>query len=338
MSLHISALNPELTLIPVSDSHFISSSLFPDGMPNTDSDKDSLLDIDNSNDQDVPTSSTSPESSNADIGQLATGRSPDEGDDDRHTPGVGRSESDGSPAAVAGTKRRAEGDLAQCADMLARHFKLPKSQHNELVEVASMSNREHMLYNSAQMAVVQDMLTQIQPAQAQWKIPDTLWRKIDLYSYAIIVSPNLDFYLGEGEVTQRLLAHAYIIEVGGKRTRKVNARDGDEDVEVEGKSLKHTKLCRGLLVEKDYVHLDRLCKTSVSVKVYEAQVGAAFSEIRRAKEAHRELLDDEDEEIVQKVVRDAVADPDVAAEAEALRRSPRGRIVMDDLEEILDVF
>ncbi|KAH9828963.1 uncharacterized protein C8Q71DRAFT_452339 [Rhodofomes roseus] len=130
------------------------------------------------------------------------------------------------------------------------------------------------------------------------------------------------------------------VRTGMDKTRLSVARDQSPPVAANklGKSLKRTKSRRDLLVEKDYDHLDRLCKTSVSVEVYEAQVDAALSEIRRAKEAHRELLDDEDEEIVQKVVRDVVADPDVAAEAEALRRSPRGRIVMDDLEEIPDVF
>ncbi|KAH9931353.1 uncharacterized protein B0H18DRAFT_1209028 [Fomitopsis serialis] len=101
------------------------------------------------------------------------------------------------------------------------------------------------------------------------------------------------------------------------------------------KTLKRTHSHRDLHAteaEKDYDRLDRFCATSV--EVYEAQVDEAVGEIQRAKE----LLHDEDEDIVQKVVKDVVEDPAIAAESEALKRPPKGRIVMDDLEEIPDML
>lgn len=102
------------------------------------------------------------------------------------------------------------------------------------------------------------------------------------------------------------------------------------------KSLRRTESHRKLQVdesEKDYDHLDEICDKT-SVEVYEAKVDEVLDEIRQAKEALNEV----DEAIVQKVVNDIVEDPEVAAEAEALARSPKGRIVMDDLEEIPDMF
>lgn len=106
-----------------------------------------------------------------------------------------------------------------------------------------------------------------------------------------------------------------------------------------GNDLKRMQSHRVLHVdekEKDFDRLDRIC--TASIEVYKVQVGQVLDEIRRAKDDHRELLDEEDEVIVQKVVKDVVEDPAVEAEFEALARSPRGHIIMDDLEEIPDMF
>ena len=101
------------------------------------------------------------------------------------------------------------------------------------------------------------------------------------------------------------------------------------------KSLRRTQSSRKLLVDEseDYDRLDKIC-SATSVEVYEAKVDEVLDEIRRAKEA----LNEADEAIVRSVVGEIVEDPEVAAEAQALARSPKGRIIMDDLQEIPDMF
>lgn len=113
-------------------------------------------------------------------------------------------------------------------------------------------------------------------------------------------------------------------------------RKPDATPERPAKSLRRTQSHRKLFVdesEKDCDRLDKVCEAS-PVEAYEAQVDEVLDEIRRAKAA----LDEEEEAVVRQVVNDIIEDPEVAAEAEALARSPKGRIIMDDLEEIPDMF
>ncbi|KAI0724747.1 hypothetical protein C8Q72DRAFT_889603 [Fomitopsis betulina] len=119
-----------------------------------------------------------------------------------------------------------------------------------------------------------------------------------------------------------------------RTSQKRVARELEATPVMPLRCLRRTQSHRELIneSEKHYDRLDKICEASV--EVYEAQVDEMLDEIRRAKAA----LNEEDEAVVRQVVNDIIKDPEVAAEAEALALSPKGRIIMDDLEEIPDMF
>ncbi|TFY53468.1 hypothetical protein EVJ58_g9436, partial [Rhodofomes roseus] len=114
-----------------------------------------------------------------------------------------------SPEPVAGQKRRApdtDGDVSQYVGLVSRHFKLKKTDHDELTKVAARSTHELLIYSTAQTMKLRERIDTIQPADALWEIPRALHAEIEHYTYAVLCSPVLPTYVTESYPINVVLA------------------------------------------------------------------------------------------------------------------------------------
>ncbi|KAI0915931.1 hypothetical protein AcV5_003402 [Taiwanofungus camphoratus] len=93
-----------------------------------------------------------------------------------------------------GNKRPAE-DLTQFAAVTSCQVRLKKSGEQELNLVARLSAPQREIWTAAQILKLHEWLEDIQPADAKWKIPQTLLDKIEHYTFAGLISPALPFYV-----------------------------------------------------------------------------------------------------------------------------------------------
>ncbi|KAH9920180.1 uncharacterized protein B0H18DRAFT_1122141 [Fomitopsis serialis] len=97
-------------------------------------------------------------------------------------------------------KRRApdsesDGDMSQYTGQVSRHFKLKRTDADELTALGKRSIRKILLYNTGQGMKTRERLDAIQPANAVWEIPKRLWSEIEYYTYAVLCSPVLPTYV-----------------------------------------------------------------------------------------------------------------------------------------------
>lgn len=93
-----------------------------------------------------------------------------------------------------GNKRAAE-DLTEFTAMTLRRVRLKTSGQMELHYAAKLTPAQRSIWTAAQILKVHDRLDDIQPVDAKWQIPETLWDKIEHFTFAGLVSPALPFYL-----------------------------------------------------------------------------------------------------------------------------------------------
>lgn len=96
----------------------------------------------------------------------------------------------------AGDKRPAE-DLCQYAAAAGRQVRLKADDQHEAERFARLTQAQRQVWGAVHMLKLQDQLQAIQPAKALWSMSDTLTAKIEQYSFAILVSPALMFYVKE---------------------------------------------------------------------------------------------------------------------------------------------
>ncbi|TFY60328.1 hypothetical protein EVJ58_g5222 [Rhodofomes roseus] len=104
----------------------------------------------------------------------------------------------------AGQKRRAEDDLIQYAERTARRVRLRPAGQQELQDVARLSPDERSVWLAARLLKNEQHLEVIQPADAQWLLPKGLKDKIDLYTFLILLSPELPAYLKNSVPVKRM--------------------------------------------------------------------------------------------------------------------------------------
>jgi len=104
-------------------------------------------------------------------------------------------------AVAAGTKRvhapEDDGDMTQYVGMVARHVKLRKTDHDELLRASKLSERERSLFSLAKLMKMQEQLEVIQPGNTVWEIPKLLYNEIEHYTYAILCSSALPVYVAD---------------------------------------------------------------------------------------------------------------------------------------------
>ncbi|KAH9929131.1 hypothetical protein B0H21DRAFT_712055 [Amylocystis lapponica] len=120
------------------------------------------------------------------------------GDGERSSPSPASSPGDDNSLTAhhprTGNKRAAE-DLTQFAVSTSRRVRLKKSAEKELNLVAKFSAPQREIWTAAQILKLHDRLEEIQPAEAKWKIPQTLLDKIEHYTFTGLISPALPFYI-----------------------------------------------------------------------------------------------------------------------------------------------
>ncbi|KAL6302043.1 hypothetical protein BKA93DRAFT_827851 [Sparassis latifolia] len=88
-------------------------------------------------------------------------------------------------------------DLTQFASLAAHRVRLKPAGEKELDRVSKLSLAERAMWTCAHMLKIEEHLEAIQPADAQWDLPRTLKDKIDHYTFALLLSPVLPFYLAK---------------------------------------------------------------------------------------------------------------------------------------------
>ncbi|KAH9917047.1 hypothetical protein B0H21DRAFT_827875 [Amylocystis lapponica] len=96
----------------------------------------------------------------------------------------------------AGSKRPAE-DLDQYAVLTAHRVRLKPAGQQELERVAKLPPAQRSIWMGGQLLKLNEQLTAIQPTNAQWDIPKTLRDKIENYTFIVLLSPVLSYYLGK---------------------------------------------------------------------------------------------------------------------------------------------
>jgi len=97
----------------------------------------------------------------------------------------------------AGNKRPAE-DLSEYTAATLRRVRLKASGQTDLKYVSKLSPAQRSIWISAQILLMHDRLDNIQPVDAKWQIPETLWDKIEHFTFAGLVSPALPSYIKDG--------------------------------------------------------------------------------------------------------------------------------------------
>ncbi|KAI0730236.1 hypothetical protein C8Q72DRAFT_951215 [Fomitopsis betulina] len=107
-------------------------------------------------------------------------------------------------------RQPAEDDLVQYADQVARRVRLRPAGQQELRGLVMLTMDERIIWIAAHILRSEERLEAIQPADAQWVLPKLLKDKIDIYSYLLLVSPSLSFYVKQSipvSRMKRLLEH-----------------------------------------------------------------------------------------------------------------------------------
>ncbi|KAH9942015.1 hypothetical protein B0H21DRAFT_751758 [Amylocystis lapponica] len=93
-----------------------------------------------------------------------------------------------------GDKRPAE-DLSQYAAAAGRRVRLKLDNQREAEQFSRLSSSQRQVWTAIHLLKLQEHLEAIQPADAKWNMPDTLAAKIEHYTFAVLVSPALAFYV-----------------------------------------------------------------------------------------------------------------------------------------------
>ncbi|EPQ51030.1 hypothetical protein GLOTRDRAFT_133358 [Gloeophyllum trabeum ATCC 11539] len=112
----------------------------------------------------------------------------------------------GTPPAttmVRTAKRPAE-DLSQYAQSVARKKRLCPEDSDELVSYTKLSRGEKDIWMASTLWSIQGTVSQLQAPDAQWDLPSTLKKKIDIYSAVVILSHTISAYVSD-EVPRKLL-------------------------------------------------------------------------------------------------------------------------------------
>ncbi|KAJ8700495.1 hypothetical protein PTI98_003510 [Pleurotus ostreatus] len=91
-------------------------------------------------------------------------------------------------------KRPAE-DLDQFADALSRNVRLKTSQKDELKQFVLLSEAQQQVWLAAQLIKVVDVLNTLEAPDTIYQIPTTMERRIELYTYLVLVSPTTSVYV-----------------------------------------------------------------------------------------------------------------------------------------------
>lgn len=103
-----------------------------------------------------------------------------------------------------GNRQPVEDDLVQYADQVARRVRLKPAGQQELRGLAMLTMDERIIWIAAHILRSEERLEVIQPADAQWVLPKLLKDKIDIYSYLLLVSPSLSFYVKQSIPVSRM--------------------------------------------------------------------------------------------------------------------------------------
>ncbi|RXW17925.1 hypothetical protein EST38_g7928 [Candolleomyces aberdarensis] len=103
-------------------------------------------------------------------------------------------------------KRRAE-DNNGFALTASRNVRLKKGDENSVLRFAQLSSPQQRITVYAELRSLSELVARIKPGQAVFTVPDSLVRRIERYSFTVLVSPTCQLYIKDDSPFKLILSH-----------------------------------------------------------------------------------------------------------------------------------